>query len=70
MLKGLKENVIIGHLISAGTGVAEFQKFKKVERIKPKRTKKDDEEGGEEESEEATEEPVPTAEESSETKPE
>ncbi|HRU40249.1 MAG TPA: DNA-directed RNA polymerase subunit beta', partial [Candidatus Goldiibacteriota bacterium] len=27
MLKGLKENVIIGHLISAGTGVAEFAKF-------------------------------------------
>ncbi len=42
-LKGLKENVIIGHLISAGTGVAEFAKFKKVERKKVKRSKKDEE---------------------------
>jgi len=33
-LKGLKENVIIGHLISAGTGIEEFKKFKKVERRK------------------------------------
>ncbi|MEI7543044.1 MAG: DNA-directed RNA polymerase subunit beta' [bacterium] len=41
MLKGLKENVIIGHLISAGTGVAEFAKFKKVERKKVKRSKKE-----------------------------
>ena len=40
-LKGLKENVIIGHLISAGTGVEELKKFKKVERRKtPKKTKK------------------------------
>jgi len=37
-LKGLKENVIIGHLISAGTGIEEFKKFKKVE--KRKTTKK------------------------------
>ncbi len=40
-LKGLKENVIIGHLISAGTGVEELKKFKKVERRKTaKKTKK------------------------------
>jgi DNA-directed RNA polymerase subunit beta' len=45
MLKGLKENVIIGHLISAGTGVAEFAKFKKVERKKVKRSKKEDDDG-------------------------
>ena len=58
MLKGLKENVIIGHLISAGTGVAEFAKFKKVERKKVKRTKKEleeMEEGAEEPAEEAEE---------------
>lgn len=33
-LKGLKENVIIGHLISAGTGVEKFKKFNRVERKK------------------------------------
>jgi len=43
-LKGLKENVIIGHLISAGTGVNEFAKFKKVERKKSKKAKEDKEE--------------------------
>lgn len=70
LLKGLKENVIIGHLISAGTGVAEFQKFKKVERIKPKKTKKELEEEGVEASEEVKEESAPAAEEPTETKPE
>jgi DNA-directed RNA polymerase subunit beta' len=38
-LKGLKENVIIGHLISAGTGVNEFKKFKKVEKKKGRKSK-------------------------------
>lgn len=33
-LKGLKENVIIGHLISAGTGVEKFKKFNRIERKK------------------------------------
>lgn len=33
-LKGLKENVIIGHLISAGTGVEKFKNFSRVERKK------------------------------------
>ncbi len=61
MLKGLKENVIIGHLISAGTGVAEFAKFKKVERIKPKRSRKEDAE--EAAVEENTEKPAGTHEE-------
>ncbi|HDQ26760.1 MAG TPA: DNA-directed RNA polymerase subunit beta' [bacterium] len=54
-LRGLKENVIIGHLISAGTGVEEFKKFKKVERIKPKRTKKADKEEAEEKEEKPAE---------------
>ncbi len=41
-LKGLKENVIIGHLISAGTGVEKFKKFKKIERRKySKKVKKE-----------------------------
>jgi DNA-directed RNA polymerase subunit beta' len=41
-LKGLKENVIIGHLISAGTGVEKFKKFSRVERKKSiKKLKKD-----------------------------
>ncbi|MCX8092946.1 MAG: DNA-directed RNA polymerase subunit beta' [Candidatus Goldbacteria bacterium] len=41
-LKGLKENVIIGHLISAGTGVEKFKKFSKVERKKiTKKVKKE-----------------------------
>ncbi len=41
-LKGLKENVIIGHLISAGTGVEKFKKFSKVERKKStKKVKKE-----------------------------
>ncbi|MCM8832459.1 MAG: DNA-directed RNA polymerase subunit beta' [Candidatus Omnitrophica bacterium] len=41
-LKGLKENVIIGHLISAGTGVEEFKKFRNVERRKvSKKVKKE-----------------------------
>jgi len=39
-LKGLKENVIIGHLISAGTGVEELKKFKKVERRKAAKKEK------------------------------
>jgi DNA-directed RNA polymerase subunit beta' len=68
-LKGLKENVIIGHLISAGTGVAEFMKFKKVERKKPKRTKKDESEEGAE-GEEETEAVETPAEEPIEIKPE
>ncbi|MFW6210708.1 MAG: DNA-directed RNA polymerase subunit beta' [bacterium] len=38
-LKGLKENVIIGHLISAGTGVEEFKKYKNVEKKKMKKAK-------------------------------
>ena len=29
-LKGLKENVIIGHLIPAGTGMSKYQKVKMV----------------------------------------
>jgi len=41
-LKGLKENVIIGHLISAGTGVEKFKKFSRVERKKSiKKAKKE-----------------------------
>ncbi len=39
-LKGLKENVIIGHLISAGTGVEEFKKFKEIEKKKTARKAK------------------------------
>jgi DNA-directed RNA polymerase subunit beta' len=58
-LKGLKENVIIGHLISAGTGVAEFAKFKKVERKKVKRSKKDEEMSEDAEIGEAEEEVEP-----------
>lgn len=59
-LKGLKENVIIGHLISAGTGVPEFNKFRKVERKGGKKKKNvfaDEEQNGsaEEINEEETE---------------
>ena len=42
-LKGLKENVIIGHLISAGTGVAEFKHFREVERKKSSKKVKQEE---------------------------
>ncbi len=42
-LKGLKENVIIGHLISAGTGVAEFKMYKEAERKKPAKKVKQEE---------------------------
>ncbi|HPD18760.1 MAG TPA: hypothetical protein PLF61_03750, partial [Candidatus Goldiibacteriota bacterium] len=48
-LKGLKENVIIGHLISAGTGVEQFKKFSRVERKKV--TKKIKKENNEEKDE-------------------
>jgi DNA-directed RNA polymerase subunit beta' len=56
-LKGLKENVIIGHLISAGTGVNEFKKFKKVEKKKGRKVKLEAAEDTEEsaEAEEAEE---------------
>jgi len=56
-LKGLKENVIIGHLISAGTGVPEFSKFRKVEKKGSKKKKAAAaEEGTEEVVEEINEE--------------
>ncbi|MBP7792783.1 MAG: DNA-directed RNA polymerase subunit beta' [Candidatus Goldbacteria bacterium] len=48
-LKGLKENVIIGHLISAATGVEQFKKFSRVERKKV--TKKIKKENNEEKDE-------------------
>jgi DNA-directed RNA polymerase subunit beta' len=60
-LRGLKENVIIGHLISCGTGVAEFKKFKKVERKKISKKAKAAALAAQEEAEEA-EEPEETEE--------
>jgi DNA-directed RNA polymerase subunit beta' len=32
-LRGLKENVIMGHLISAGTGMPDYQKYRYTEQL-------------------------------------
>jgi DNA-directed RNA polymerase subunit beta' len=38
LLKGLKENVIMGHLVPAGTGVPQFRKIRIFPRTEPKAT--------------------------------